>query len=307
MMMKFETILKKLRKKSAHDIIKFLDEKCGLAFLEKMLAVHWFNPFATLYINFRCFPLRQALRFPFFAYGRPVVYGLSGTMSIERCNVKTGLIRFNRTMAGAPNNMSVQSELAVSGKIIFHGKVLIGCGTKIKVAGTLTIGGDTKITDFVNVGCFRRIDIGERSWVVHRCQLLDSNYHYVADIDKGVVLPWQNEIIIGKGCWICNSTTVAGGTVIPDFCIVASNSLVSKDFSKEPQGSFICGMPAKVLPVKKVRINNVEWEKAINKWFTEHDTSEPFVLPDGITMEELSVIRRNHLIHSELSGGVKVY
>lgn len=297
--------LNKLRQKPLHEAIKLLDQKCGLAFFERMLFVHWLNPFATLYINLRCFPLHQAIHLPLWAYGRPTIYGLSGSMRIEGCSVRTGLVRFNRTMAGAPSNMSVQSELSVSGRIVFHGNAFIGCGTKIAVAGEMNIGADTKITDFVNVGCFRRIDIGERSRIVHRCQLLDSNYHFVANMDKGIVLPWQKEIVIGKGVWVCNSTTVTGGAKIPDYCIVASNSLVGKDFSNAPEGSFICGIPAKVIPAKMVRINNVEWENTLNKWFVEHDESEPFKLPEEITMEELNSINCNMFKINKLAGGGK--
>lgn len=284
---------KKLQQKPLHEVIRLLDHKCGLAVLERMFFVHWFNPFATLYINLRCFPLRQALHFPLWAYGRPTIYELSGKMIVKGCKVRSGLVRFNQTKPGAPSFMSVHSELNIKGTVVFRGKCRIGCGTKIYAEGTLTIGADTRITDFVNIGCFRRIDIGERCRIVHRCQLLDSNYHYVANLQKGIVLPWQKEIIIGKGVWVCNSTTVTGGAKIADYCIVASNSLVCKDFSDAPDGSFICGIPAKIVPAKMVRINNMEWEKSFNLWYTEHDASEPFVLPEGIMMEELNSIRCN--------------
>lgn len=294
-MVKIKEKIKKLRQMPLHDAIKFLDSRCGLAFLERMFFVHWFNPIATFYINLRCFPLRQALKFPFWAYGRPTIYSLAGNMRIDGCKCKTGLIRFNRTMVGAPNFQSVQSELNVNGTIIFQGNTLIGCGTKISVSGVLTIGGDTKITDFVNVGCRCRIDIGERCRIVHKCQLLDSNYHYVANMQKGIVAPSRKPIKIGEGCWICNTSTITGGSVIPNFCIVASNSLVGKDFSEAPQGSFICGIPAKIVPAKMVRINNIKWEKDINNWYSVHDISELFMLPDGITMDELSHLDCNNL------------
>lgn len=157
--------IKKFRQMTLFEILKHLYTWYGLSFWERMFFVHWFNPFATLYINLRCFPLRQALKFPLWAYGRPTIYGLSGRMAVEGCKVRTGLVRFNRTMVGAPSFMSAQSEIGVRGSIVFHGKCNIGCGTKIYVGenGALSIGGDTKIADFVNVGCFHGIYIGERA------------------------------------------------------------------------------------------------------------------------------------------------
>ena len=56
--------------------------------------------------------MRQAIRFPFYAYGRPRIYGLSGNMLIDG-PVKPGMILFNHSMHrfGAPSLMSVQSEI----------------------------------------------------------------------------------------------------------------------------------------------------------------------------------------------------
>lgn len=300
--------IKKLRQKPLREVMELLESKYGLAFWERTFFSHWFNPFDTLYINLRCFPLRQAIHMPFWVFGRPSIYGLSGRMVINGCKIRTGLVRFNLTIPSAPSFMSVQSELGIRGSIEFHGKCVIGCGTKIYVGhhAVLSLGGDTKITDFVNVGCYGRIDIGERSRIVHRCQLLDSNYHYIANMQKGTVMPWQKEIVIGKGVWVCNTTTVTGGAKIPDYCIVASNSLVSKDFSNAPKGSFICGIPAKVIPATMVRIMNVEWEQKLDKWYIEHDSSEPFTIPEGITMEELNYIHYNRLnVNTLKMGGVK--
>lgn len=284
----------RIREKSLGEIAKFILKQYGLAYWEATFFVHWFNPFATLYINFRCFPLRQAIHLPLWMYGHPSIYGLSGKMLIEGCKVRTGLVRFNITTPGAPSFMSAQSEIGVRGSIVFHGKCNIGCGTKIYVGdnGVLSIGGDTKITDFVNVGCFHGIYIGERTKIAHRCQLLDSNYHYLANMQKRIVLPWEKEIRIGMGVWVCNSTTITGGAVIPNYCVVASNSLVGKDFSDASDGTLIGGIPAKVLPAKSVRINNISWEQKINEWYSEHDASEPFVLPENVTMEELNNIHK---------------
>lgn len=66
--------------------------------------------------------MRQAVRFPFSAYGRPRIYGLSGNMLIDG-SVKPGMIVFNYSMHrfGAPSLMSVQSEICNRGTIIFKG------------------------------------------------------------------------------------------------------------------------------------------------------------------------------------------
>ena len=203
--------------------------------------------------------------------------------------ISFGMIAFNKTRPTSPSNMGVQSEILNQGLIIFHGRGVIGTGNKIRVAAkaVLDIGARFKITDFVNIGCYTRIDIGEQSWVVHRCQLLDANYHYIANFKKGIIPKWAKPISIGKGCWICNSTTVTGGAVIPDFTIVASNSLVNKDFSNIEQSSMIGGCPAKYLATGFRRVENPNCEHAISQFYFDN-SDVIFHIPESMTPEKVS-------------------
>lgn len=165
-------MIRKIRNKSFKEIRERIDYLFGFGFLERSFYSNWFNPFLTLWLNLRSFPLYQAYRFPIFVYGRPRIYGLSGCMEIIG-RVSTGMIKFNQTKPGAPSNMDVQSEIQNRGKIFFRGKGFIGTGTKINVMlnATLDLGENFKITDMCNVGCFSRILIGTQSRITHRCQI----------------------------------------------------------------------------------------------------------------------------------------
>ena len=264
-----------LQKHSFKEIIKIIDYQYGLGFLERSLSSNWLNPILTIYLNFRSFPFKQAIYLPFFVYGRPRIYGLSGQMMIEG-KVKTGMIKFNFVKPGAPSNMSVQSEIMNLGLIIFRGSGFIGTGSKIVVGhnAVLDIGKNFKITDMCNIGCFYKIHIGEKSRIVHRCQVFDSNYHYVANFARRVVPNYMQPIHIGKGCWICNSSSITGGSIIPDYSIVTSNSLVNKDFSSSPESSLIGGIPAKLIASNFRRVENPQKERIISKFYKE--------TPDGI-------------------------
>ena len=263
------------KKYSLKEIIKIIDYKYGLGFLERTLSSNWLNPFCTIYLNFRSFPLKQAIRLPMFVYGRPRIYGLSGYMFIEG-KVKTGMIKFNVVKCGAPSNMSIQSEIYNNGIIIFKGNGYIGTGTKINTGhnGTFILGKDFKIADMCNIGIFSQISIGEKTRIAHRCQILDANYHYVANFNKKIIPKWYSPIIIGNGVWVCNSTTITGGSVIPNYCIIASNSLVGKDFSNESESSLIGGIPAKLIANNFRRVENREKERIISKFYKDN--------PDGL-------------------------
>lgn len=185
---------------------------------------------------------------------------------------KTGMVRFNRTMSGAPSNMGVQSEIRHLGKIIFYGRGLIGTGNKIRtnIGAILSFGDNFKVTDMCNISCDTEISIGKGSWVVHRCQILDTNFHFVADFGRGVLKPQAWPIRIGDYCWICNSSTVTAGAVVPDHCIVASNSLVNRDCSECPPGALLGGVPARLLGCGFCRILNPEVEWDIFRFYKQH-------------------------------------
>ena len=279
-----------LKKRPLKCIIKSLDYHCGLGFLERGFFCNWFNPLYTIYLNFRSFPLRQAICLPIFVYGHPRFYGLTGDMLIKG-KITPGMIHFNRVMTGAPSNMSVQSEILNLGTIIFHGKGLIGTGNKIKVASSavLEVGANFKITDMCNIGCCSKIFIGEQSWVVHRCQVIDSNFHYVSNWEKGMVPKQTAPIFIGKGCWICNTTTITGGAVLPNFTIVASNSLVGKDYSFVPESSMIGGIPAKLIKTGLRKVDNSKIENRVNSYYRENPNGL-FRISKDDTMDEYSFV-----------------
>lgn len=281
-------IKKAFKKYTLSELIRLIDMRYGLGAIESTIASNWFNPFATIWLNFRSFPLKQAFKIPVYLYGRPRMCCLSGNMLIEG-TITSGMIHFNQSKSGSPSNMMVQSEISNRGTVIFRGKGAIGTGTKIFVdfGRILDIGSDFKITDMCNIGCLFGISIGAQSWIVHRCQILDSNYHFIANFTHGIVPRYGSPIKIGKGCWICNSSTITGGTVLPDFTIVASNSLVSKDFSDIPQSSLIGGIPAKFIMTGLRRVENSKIEREIIDFYKNH-MNDIFKIPKDATLDEYS-------------------
>lgn len=249
-------------------------------YIVRKLWVHWFNPFYTLYFNLIFLPLKQAIRFPVFIYGWPKLYAQMGSIEcIGECY--PGMVRLNLSFPGGPQYSTGNSELTIWGKIIFRGRCLIGSGNKIVIGGVLDLGKYTRIMNFVNITAYSNVQIGDCSWIVHRSQVLDSNYHYIADFRHNVVKRLAHPIKIGKYCWVCNSTTITGGTVIPDKIIVASNSLVNKNLSEIPEESIVGGIPAKLVATGFRRIDSVRFEKTVSDFFMCHPDEETYLIPDG--------------------------
>lgn len=242
-------------------ILYEFDRRLGLGRIESLIASNWINPFLTLYLNFRCLALKDAVKIPIFVYGRPRMDILVGKIIIKG-KTSMGMIKFNNSSYGAPAIMTIQSQISILGTLIFNGSGRIGTGTKIFIGeyGVLEIGSNFKIMDCCTIGCYRSIFIGHDTWIVHKSQLLDSDYHYTYNLNDNSIKNYRRKIHIGNHCWVCSSTTVSGDAFIPDYTVVASNSLVNRNFADLRPYSLIGGIPAKFIKNGIIRIDNGDLE-----------------------------------------------
>lgn len=267
-------IISAIKKKGFRFALRRFDKQYGIGALEKLISINWFNPFLTIYVCFRSFPLKQAVYLPLFVYGRPRIYGLSGQMHVEG-KVSTGMIRFNISRPGAPSVGTLQSEIINHGLIIYRGfcEIRTGCRIRVGEEGTIDFGNNIILADLCNIGCYSRINVGNTTLIAHRSQIFDSNYHYLANFEQHIVSQITKPIVIGNNCWICNSSSISKGTILPDFTIVASHSMVGKDFSDLEKGSIIGGVPAKPIARNIYRVENKLFTRKLYKFF--QDTEEP--------------------------------
>lgn len=232
-------------------------------FLKLLLVIFLHNPFKIVYFNFKMLPFRQAVRLPIVFYSKVVFRSLQGNIKID------GVIRPNMIRIGDkkwhPGTMS-PTILKIDGTIIFHGDMPIGMSNYILVAkdglldfGThgTTLGSNNKII------CFDKISIGNNCRITWENQIIDTSFHYI-ECDN-VIEPLNSPIIIGDNCWIGNRTTISKGTVLPDYSIVASGSVVNKDFSNCGEFCFYAGIPAKLKKTNIKRIFDVNEEKKLDE------------------------------------------
>lgn len=270
------TFLYKLR----HKVIRILCHNIPAG-----IGSNWFNPFATFFYNLAFFPFRQAIKFPLFVYGNPKIYDFTGKMLCEGV-CQTGMVKFNMTIPFSPQAALGASQLGVSerGKLIFRGPCVIGMGNRILIGenGTLDMGKCTKIMSFCNITAYSKVVIGAYSWIVHRCQVLDTNFHFIANFNEGVIPNIKQPITIGDYCWICNSTTVTGGAVVPNKTIVASNSLVNKNMSDVPEESIIGGIPAKLISSGFRRVDSNKISVELWKHYIVDEKEDVYNIPKDL-------------------------
>lgn len=203
------------------------------------------NIVKTLFFNFKMLPFRQAVRLPILFYGKVSVRSLKGKVTINHA-IYPGMIRIGVKNKYVDTQVP-DSKWIVNGRIIFNGPIEMARGSYVLVArgAVLTIGSQRSFYGSnLKIICFNRISIGDCVRITWDCQIYDTSFHYMEYLNGDEIKPLQGEVVIGDRVWIGNRTTVSKGSVIPNDTVVASNSLVNKDFSQFGQNIFIAGSPA---------------------------------------------------------------
>lgn len=94
------------------------------------------------------------------------------------------------------------------------------------------------------------VKIGDNTMISFNVEVSCTDTHAILDYE-GNLLNAGKFIEIGSNVWICKNTVILKNTKVPDGCIVAQNSTVTKCF--ETQNCVLAGNPAKVVK------ENIKW------------------------------------------------
>lgn len=254
-----------------------------------LLTIIRLNVVKTLYVNFRCLPFRQAIHLPIHLFGRVAIHTLRGKISIDTKNVSTGMIRIGYRWFDLFPSSYIPTQLWVSGDLCFHGKCIISGGVGIFVqskTATMSVGENVCIGGGSLVKAMNEVIIGDYTRITGNCVVMDSNMHYVKNIETGVVKkPWGS-ILIGRYCWINSGSIVTKGTVLPDYCVTARNTFLNKDYSDNGNNLFLVSSPAKVTSARVQRVFSRDKELTLHRYFmVENPEAEEYMLPQGIEVE----------------------
>lgn len=210
----------------------------------------------TFYFNFKKFPFATARKLPVIFYGKVKFHDLRGEIIIDS-PIKMGMIGFGQTFELFKKDQGI-AEFNLSGKLICKGYahfgkdclVYIGPNSYCEIGNMFALGSRGKLISYEKIIFGKYVRIGFES------QLIDSNFHTILDLETGKVSSLTAPIQIGDYNWIGNRSTIMQKTITPNYCIIASNSLVNKDYSSLEQNILIGGIPAKLL---KTNISR-DWE-----------------------------------------------
>lgn len=207
-------------------------------------AINWYK---TYRFNLKMFPFAVALKLPVIFYGSVKFGNLNGTV-ILKGPVKKGMIGF-----GQPYELVTRSkgtaELFVQGTIIFNGYAQFGKDYFVHVAegAFLEMGNMASMASNGKIICKEKIVFGDYARMGSEAQLMDTNFHQMYNTETGEQYPMTGRIHLGNYNFVSNRVTVMQGTVTPNFCTIASNTLCTKNYTDLGENILIGGIPAKLL------------------------------------------------------------
>ncbi len=234
------------------------------------------NLFKTIWFNFKMLPFKQAVKLPFFIYGRMTMRSTKGTIVLDiGGQVHPGMVKVGKNDYYIAT--SVQRTIwNIRGTLVIQGNTRFMMGSYLLIAdhATLTIGGDEQIFGTnVRILCFDRITLGKNVRMAWDIQIMDSSFHYIEMLEKENRVPQLTEpMSIGDNIWVGNRTTISKGAQLAPWTVVASNSLVNKDFSGCEPYCLLAGAPAKVKATGMKRIFDVEREWALDEQYHYYRT-----------------------------------
>lgn len=230
------------------------------------------NIIKTIIFNFKMLPFKQAIKLPIFLFGKVYIEESSGKIILD--NARLGMVRighttwhelFGKHYTYQTSILKIQGTLKIAGNFLEIGN---GCAIAVQPHGVLSLDGQVGIGPHFRILCETNIKIGYHVRISWDAQIFDTNFHFMYD-ENGVVLRRSAPIEIGDYVWIGNRVTINKGTKIPAHCIVASNSLVNKDFSLCNRG-LLAGVPAKYFAINKARVSSFSDEFKIMDYFLAH-------------------------------------
>ena len=207
----------------------------------------------TIYVNFKCLPIKAAIKLPLFVGYKTRIDKLSRNIEFG-CTPKTFMVRIG--WGGTEGRECEKKNYLLLNKnasIKFNGRCTMSSGVSLSLDnGRLEIGDNffcDKISEKMNKN---NIIIGDDVLVGWNVELLDSDNHQIVHRKK-TDNSTQGKIFIGNHVWLSAYTHVLKNSSIPDGSVVSYHSIVTRQFSGEKL--LIGGYPAKVIS------DCVEWER----------------------------------------------
>lgn len=196
----------------------------------------------SLYVSIRLCGFRLGFKVPVRIHYSTKLGALTGRILLigeNKC-----LLYIARKSDFPYDHKSSYGTLSVEGTILLHGHAYFGAGSKVFVLkdGILELGDNVVATAKMTVICAEHITFGHDIAASWNTLVMDTDFHPIYNIQRGITYPIQKSVSIGDNVWLCTRSVVLKGSEIPNGCIVAAGSVVKA--GKYRPDSLLEGVPA---------------------------------------------------------------
>jgi acetyltransferase-like isoleucine patch superfamily enzyme len=225
---------------------------------------------------------------PIFIYGPIKFKCLSGKILLTG-KIRPGLVKFGYDFTGFPkyNNTKI---LDLKGDIVFEGFAFISIGTLISAweGATIIIGNGVMIGSGTVVKSVEKIEIGRYTRITDGCVIFDGDIHYIKDLETGSIKRNRGKIVIGNHCWINSNVTIGKNVTIPNYSIIAKQTIVNQSFKEKANYLFIGGIPAKIIKQGVQKIFSYDQEFELDREFMKNPSLIEVQKEPGTFEDELN-------------------
>lgn len=127
------------------------------------------------------------------------------------------------------------SYLEIAGNISFQGKASFARGTQIIVGknAMLSFGNNFRCNCNCIINAGKMIAFGDDNLLAWNITVLDGDGHSIINLDTNQRTNTNREIVTGKHVWICPGVSLLKGSVLPNNCVVATQSVITKAIYEE--------------------------------------------------------------------------
>ncbi len=210
--------------------------------LKYYFQVNWLK---TIYFNFKMLPFKSAVKLPVMIFAKTKISSLKGKINITS-SVSHAMIKIGRCEVSHYRTHS--TILSIAGTVNFFGKASLGRGSALEVKknGHLSIGRQFRTTAGTTIICDHEISIGDGFLSSWDNLIMDSDHHDIMDRSGKIINP-PRSVTVGKHVWLGCRTTLLKGCCLPDNCIVAAGSVLTKSFSQSDSIIGGCGSDQRIL------------------------------------------------------------
>ena len=208
-----------------------------------------------IYLNFKLFNVRTALRFPIIVSWNTKLHvwgGKRGNVELRNWDKPYHVFYGFGGSEHIISNKYGLIQIGEKGQVIFHGKANFSEGCSLRCDyGRISFGNEFSANKNCCINCELDMEFGDKVLFGWNVTVRDTDGHAVFENQERKIS--QKRVRVGNHVWVCSYSDLLKGSAIGNDCVVAWRSCVLNSIAQN--NVLIGGSPAKVLRT------NIDWEK----------------------------------------------